>query len=565
MISERIYIMKKKLIYNTSKIILGLPFLASLLIYSCHPKDNSGSKLLGVTGSAKAEIDLATTAGVNLAQAEWRYKDVEIKRVDFKAADSEGQPTGKTIKTYDYSPQAGGTDFNDSNWEVLDPSSLNKRRSNGRICFNWYRIKVTIPNTINGYDPTGSTVVFETAIDDYAEIWVNGELPRRVGQSGGSVVGGFNAPNRLVVGRNVQPGQKIQVAVFGINGPISGRPTNFIWMRYAKLSFHQGTKQPLAILPTEVNVEVVRLDPAIDKLVPANAKVFKLAEGFQFTEGPVWVNKDSGYLLFSDPNTNMIYKYIPKGEGSLVVFREKSGYAGSDIAKYGQPGSNGLAIDSQGRLTINEHGNHRVSRLESNGELSILASSYEGKRLNSPNDLVYKSDGSLYFTDPPFGLPNFYNDRRRELSFYGVYRFYKSKLQVLSKQLMGPNGLAFSPDEKYLYVTNWDTRKKVVMRYAVKRDGTLAAGQVFFDMTKESGEIALDGVKVDEAGNLYVSGPKGIWVISAQGKHIGLIRCPQLAANFAWGGDDYRTLYITARNGLYRMPLKIKGSVTRFK
>jgi gluconolactonase len=510
-----------------------------------------------LSGQPDAIIDLATTEGVKIVKGEWRYSDTKIIEVDFKAPGPDNQPTGKTIKTYDYTPHAGGSDFDDSKWEVLDPTTLNKRRSTGRICFNWYRIKVRVPEKIGDVDLTGSTLMFETSLDDYAEIWVDGELPRALGQSGGSVIAGWNAPNRLVIGRNVKPGQTIQLAVFGINGPISNPPTNFIWMRYAKLEFYKGSKVPIAITPSEVNVEVVRLDPAMDAIVGPNPKIFKLAEGFKFTEGPVWVGV-GGYLLFSDPNSNTIYKYKPDGE--LSVFMEKSGYDGADIAEYGQPGSNGLTLDREGRLTIDQHGNRRVIRLEKDGKVTALADRYEGKRLNSPNDLVYKSDGSLYITDPPFGLPRFYDDSRKELPYSGVFLLSTyGKLQLVSKELKGPNGVAFSPDEKYLYVGNWDEQKKIVMRYDVNSDGTLSNGKVFFDMTNAPGEDAIDGIKVDQKGNLYVSGPGGLWVISPEGKHLGTIIAPMHPHNFAWGDEDGKTLYLCARSGLYRMKLGIPG------
>jgi gluconolactonase len=507
-------------------------------------------------GTPNAVIDLATAEGVRLVKGTWRYSDTKIIEVDFKAPGPNGQPTGQPIKTYDYTPHAGGADFDDSQWEMLDPATLQQRRSTGRICFNWYRINVTIPERIGDFDPRGSTAVFETSIDDYAEVWVDGELPRGPGQSGGSVVKGWNASNRLIIGRDVTPGQKIQLAVFGINGPISNPPTNFIWMRMARVEFYTGSPGPIAGTPREVNVEIVRRDPALDAIVPPNPKIFKLAEGFKFIEGPVWV-RDGRYLLFSDPNNNTIYKYTP--DGQLTVFREKSGYDGADIAEYGQPGSNGLTLDREGRLTINEHGNRRVTRLEKDGRLTVLADRYEGKRLNSPNDLVYKSDGSLYFTDPPFGLPKFYDDPRKELAYSGVFRLAGGTLQLVSKDLIGPNGLAFSPDEKYLYVDNWDIKKKVVMRYDVNADGTLSNGRIFFDMTGAPGEEALDGLKVDQQGNLYVSGPGGLWIISSEGKHLGTIKAPKLPANFAWGDEDGRTLYMTARTGLYRMRLNVPG------
>src|SRR6266581_1141917 len=510
------------------------------------------------TGKPDAVIDLATKEGADLVKGQWRYSDTKIIQVDFKAAGPDKQPTGKPIKTYDFTPHAGVADFDDSKWEKLDPTTLDARRSTGRICFNWYRINITIPPRVDNVDLSGATAVFETSLDDYAEIWVDGELARALGQSGGSVIKGWNASNRLIINRSVQPSQKIQLAIFGINGPLSNPPTNYIWMREAKLEFYKGGIVPVAITPSEVNVEVIRKDPAIDAIVPPNPKIFKLAEGFKFTEGPVWDRK-GGYLLFSDPNSNTIYKYSPDGNGTIIVFREKSGYEGADIAEYGQPGSNGLTFDQQGHLTINQHGNRRVVRLENDGRLTVLADKFEGKRLNSPNDLVYRSDGTLYFTDPPFGLPKFFNDPRKELPFSGVFAVKDGNLQLVSKDFTGPNGIAFSPDEKYLYVGDWDEKKKVVMRYEVQPDGSLKNGKMFFDMTSAPGEDAIDGMKIDKEGNLYVSGPGGLWIISPQGKHLGTILPPKHPHNFAWGDGDGKTLYLCAKSGLYRMKLNIEG------
>jgi gluconolactonase len=531
--------------------------MAALVLHALMP-DASGAITWQdmPAGEPAAIIDLATKEGARLVKGQWRYSDTKIIEVDFRGPGPDSQPTGTQVKTYDYTPHAGGADFDDATWEVIDPTTLDKRRATGRLCFNWYRIAITIPERVGNFDPTGSTVVFATSLDDYAEIWVDGELPRGLGQSGGSVISGWNAPNRLVIGRNVKAGQKIQLAVFGINGPLSNPPTNFIWMRFAKLEFYPGSTVPLTGPPREVNVEVVRLDPAVDAIVSPNPKIFKLAEGFKFTEGPVWI-RDGGYLLFSDPNDNKIYKYLP--DGQLSVFREKSGYEGADIAEYGQPGSNGLTLDREGRLTINQHGNRRIVRLEKDGSLTVLADRFEGKRLNSPNDLVYRSDGTLYFTDPPFGLPKFFDDRRKELPFSGVFCLYKGELKLVSKDLKGPNGLAFSPDEKFFYVDNWDPEKKIVMRYQVNPDGTLSNGQVFFDMTGAPGEDALDGMKVDKEGNLYVSGPGGIWILSPAGKHLGTIIAPMHPHNMAWGDEDGKTLYLTARSGLYRIKLNVPG------
>jgi gluconolactonase len=511
-----------------------------------------GPRALGrLEGRPDAIVDLASAEGVALVQGQWRYADTRVVEADFRAPGPDLRPSGAPIKTYDLAPHAGAADFDDSAWAAIPAASLEARRASGRLSFNWYRIRVTVPAKVGGLDPTGSTVVFEVVVDDYAEVWVDGRLSRRLGQTGGSLIGGFNAPNRVVLTHDARPGQQIQIAVFGANGPLSEPPANFIWIRSATLDFYKPAR------PAGVSgVQVTRVDPGLDRIVPREVVVEKIAEGFQFTEGPVWV-RDGSYLLFSDPNANTIYSWTP--DGQLSVFRPKSGYRGLDVGEYGQPGSNGLTLDREGRLTINEHGNRRITRLEKNGVLTVLADRYEGKRLNSPNDLVYKSDGALYFTDPPFGLPRFHDDPRRELPYTGVFRWADGKLRLLSTDLTGPNGIAFSPDERHLYVTNWDVKKKVVMRYEVTADGGLANGRVFFDMAGAAGEEALDGMKVDQEGNLYVSGPGGLWIISPDARHLGTIRMPELPANFAWGDEDGRTLYMAARTGLYRVRLGIPG------
>jgi len=505
-------------------------------------------------GRPDATIDLRTREGVQLINGAWRYSDVQILEVDAKGLGPDLKPSGAPVKTYDYTPHAGIAGFDDSKWAVLDPTTLDARRGNGKVSFNWYRLRVTLPQTVAALSVAGSTVSFEIVIDDYAEIWVNGKLTTVLGQSGGSVVKGWNAPNKVILTRNAQPGQQFEIAVFGYNGPVSRAPDNFIWVKSATLDFYR-PGHGSGIQPVET--KIIRKDPILDTIVSPDAKIEKLAGGFQFTEGPVWV-REGNYLLFSDPNNNLIYRWSE--DDGVSIYRTHSGYSGIDIGEYGQPGSNGLTLDAEGRVTINEHGNRRVTRLEKNGQLTVLADRYEGKRLNSPNDLVYRSDGALYFTDPPFGLPKFFNDPRKELPFSGVYCLIHGELKLVSTDLTGPNGLAFSPDEKYLYVDDWDDKKKIILRYEVQPDGSLANKSTFLDATSEPGEDAWDGLKVDRLGNVYASGPGGLWIISPEGKHLGTIIGPEHPHNLAWGGEDRKTLYLAAQTGLYRISMKIPGA-----
>jgi gluconolactonase len=531
--------------------------LAGVLTYSSPDTYAQLTTDAPVNGRPAAIIDLATEEGVKLVNGQWRYSDATIIEVNHHSPGPDLRPSGPPNRTHDIEPHAGAVHFDDSQWEALSPAQLEARKSTGRLSFNWYRIKVTIPEQIGHFDPTGSTVIFELVIDDYAEVWVNGQLPTVLGQTGGQLVKGFNAPNRVVLSRNVQPGQQFQLAVFGMNAPVSSPPGNFIWIRSATLDFY---KSEQAYKPQEFTPEITKMDPAFDAIIPANAKLERIATGFLFTEGPVWVpavDDVPGYLLFSDPNANTIYRWSQ--DGQVSVYKTKSGYTGLDVGEYNQPGSNGLTLDKEGRVTINEHGNRRVTRLEKTGFLTVLADRYEGKRLNSPNDLVYRSDGVLFFTDPPFGLPKFYEDPRKELPYSGVFCLRDGQLRLVSTDEKGPNGLAFSPDEKYLYVGDWDPEKKIIMRYNVDGDCTLTNGAVFFDMTSAPGEDAVDGIKVDQQGNLYVSGPGGLWILSPEGKHLGTLNGPEHPHNLAWGDDDGKTLYLTAQTSVYRIRLNIPG------
>jgi gluconolactonase len=323
--------------------------------------------------------------------------------------------------------------------------------------------------------------------------------------------------------------------------------------------------------PATVPMKVERLDPALDQIIPGQPRLEKVAtgQGFSWTEGPVWI--PAGYLLFAEIPSNSIRKWSPRV--GVSVFMQPSGWKESTPYTGHEPGSNGMTLDSRGRLTVAGHAQRDVWRLEQmnpKAQVTVLADTYQGKRLNSPNDLVYKSDGTLYFTDPPYGLPKLDSDSTKQLTFSGVYRLPgalnhkpgappdRAQLQLLTKDLPRPNGICFSPDEKYLYVNNSEP-KKLWMRYTVKADGTLTDGKVFFDASSDKRVGAPDGMKVDQSGNLYSAGPGGVWIISPEGKHIGTLDIPERVGNVAWGGADHKTLYVAASSSIYRITLKIPG------
>lgn len=318
-----------------------------------------------------------------------------------------------------------------------------------------------------------------------------------------------------------------------------------------------------------ITAKVERLDPALDQLVPPGPEEFLIASGLKWTEGPVWL--PDGKLIFAEIPSNSIRTWTP-GSG-VSIFMQPSGYKGT--APYGgpEPGSNGMTLDAAGRLTVAGHAQRdvwRLERIDPNSQVTILADTYQGKQLNSPNDLVYRSDGSLYFTDPPYGLRTQSDkDPAKGLEVNGVYRIPgaldqkpgappdRAKLQLLIKDLPRPNGIAFSPDEKYLYVDNSEP-EMYWMRYTVKPDGSLTDGERFGDAGTYAHKGAPDGMKVDQQGNIYSAGPGGVWIFSPELKHLGTIEMGPVG-NLAWGGDDYRTLYITAGPNIFSIRLKVPG------
>ena len=510
----------------------------------------------------QAIADLKTTEGAALVSAKWFVQNGDIVNADFKAPGAYAAdalalyPTGSAIRSHLLHPQIGSLDF-DKGFKEIKPTDLESREGTGLFSFVWYKVDVTIPESIGKFNAAGMIAVFEIVMDDYSEIWVDGKQSQAFGQSGNGLIAGYNTRNRVILSNNAHPGQKFRIDILGINGALGKLPANYIWVRNAVIDFY--TELPSNNSWKDIG-KIYTIDQKLNNIIAPGTKVEKIADGFQFTEGPVW--HPDGYLLFSDPNTNSIYRYDPSTR-NISVYISHSGYTGVDIGEYGQPGSNGLVIDKSGRLIIDQHGNRRVIRIEKKGPVTILADKFNEKRFNSPNDVVLKSDGTIYFTDPPYGLPNFFDDKRKELDYSGVFMIKNNEVTLVSKDLGGPNGLAFSPDEKFFYVTNWDIRDvhhtKTIWRYEVSPDGTLVNGKIFFDFNFTEDEEALDGLKIDKEGNLFVSAPGGVWIISPAAKLLGKIVTPERPANLAWGDEDAKTLYLTAHTSLYKIRVSTGG------
>ncbi|MEO7998270.1 MAG: SMP-30/gluconolactonase/LRE family protein [Gemmatimonadaceae bacterium] len=307
---------------------------------------------------------------------------------------------------------------------------------------------------------------------------------------------------------------------------------------------------------------ILRLDATLDALIDRDAKIETLAQGFSWSEGPTW-RRSGGYLLFSDVPANTIYKW-KQGEG-LTVYLRPSGYTGTNPPGR-ELGSNGLTTDANGDVVMADHGNRQIARLnDSLFTKQIVASRFDGKRFNSPNDLVFRSNGDLYFTDPPFGLRGLNNDPAKELAYSGVFRVSRTgDVSLLTKELGFPNGIAFSPDERTMYVSNADAKKPIWMSFPLNNDGSIGNGHTFFDasaLVAAGGQGVPDGMRVDKLGNVFAAGPGGILILSPTGKHLGTIVTGQPTANCAFG-DDGSTLYITANDRLMRV--KLRTSATRY-
>jgi len=283
---------------------------------------------------------------------------------------------------------------------------------------------------------------------------------------------------------------------------------------------------------------IVRSDAAFDALVPAGAEIEKVASGFTFTEGPIW--RPSNALWFSDVKGNVVRQWTP--DGKVTVILDPGGWEASLGPASDYKGPNGMTADKDGGVLLCQHGYRRIVHIGTDMKVTTVVDKYQGKQLNSPNDLVYGPDGALYFTDPPYGLPKQDDDPKKELKFNGVYRLAGGKLTLLVKDMTRPNGITVTPDGKAVVVANSDQAKMVWMRYELAANGTVGKGKVLADVTAEKESGVPDGMKMDSQGNLWASGPGGVWVFSPEGKHLGTIKLPEVPANCAWGDDVSRSI-----------------------
>lgn len=482
-----------------------------------------------------AVVDLRTHAGAALVRGAWRYRDADLVTVESPSAGPDLGASGPPVRTLDVAPHAEGADVDDAGWEVLDPPDVEARRGRGRVCFAWYRIAVTLPERVGAFPVAGSTVVFEVVVDDYAEVWVDGALPRALGQAGGGVVAGFNVPNRVVVARDARPGQRIQLAVFAMNGPVSASPGNFLWLRTATLDLYTAARARRA---RPVPAAPVRADGAV---VPHGAVLEQVAGGFDGVTG--LVAAPGGGLLLSSPGADAVLRWTPDGE--VGVFRARSGSAG-------------LAVDADGRLTICEPAAGRVVRIEPHGNLTVLA---EG--LDHPRHLAYAPDGALYVTAgglhrvAPAGPPP-----PRPLATSWQPAGPAAPATLVAGAPPDPGGLAVDPPGGLLYLVDGPTvlrTRAPALAAGADQGGAVGEGPARADPVGAAGGLEpcwredgpVGALLTGPGGSVLVGVPGGVRVRSADGADLAQVTTPEPPTALAWDGGG--VLFIGTEAGLYRL------------
>ncbi len=542
-------------------VVLALPVALALPVgiapaTGCGPRATGSSAAVApslevAVGRPDAVVDLGAEDGARLVSARWRFVPATLTEVAGVVVGPDLRPVPGEARTLDLSPRPRQPGWEDAPWTTFAAQELGARRGTGHVSMGWYRVELELPERLGELEVRGATIAFEITVDDYAEVWVDGQMRPVLGERGGPVIAGWNAPNRVVLTRDAVPGARYDLAVLAINGPLSRSPGNFYWVGQAVLDVYRA--RPVEP-PRAAAIERVDL-AAMAELVPESAALEPLAAGFQHIDGAAW--SPDGTLLFSDPRLNVIHRFSPE-LGRVSVFRTHSGYAGIDLARHRLPGSSGLAIDREGRLLVCEHGRRRLVRLERSGAITVLAQEWRGRRLNGPDAVVVASDGSIFFTDPRPAPGDTPEDPALDLDFSGLYRIAEDgSLSLLSRELAAPGGLALSPDERFLHASSAEPARRVVLRWPLRESGSLGEAETLIELAE--GPVGLGGLATDERGDLYLAAPEGVRIHAPDGRHLGTVRVPDHPLGLAWGDTDRRTLYVTARESLHRIRLAVGG------
>jgi len=469
-----------------------------------------------------AIVDLQDDDAAALVGARWRTADAAVREVAFVDAGADLGPGDRPAATYEVVPRPGNADFDDADWRDLAPAQTTERLGHGRVSFVWYRLTVTLPERVGRIRLAGATVVFEVVVDDYAEVWVDGELPLALGRTGGPAAAGFNAPNRVVLTRSARPGQTFTVAVFGMNGPISAAPANYVWIRSATLDVHRPAPAPPVPLA---------IDGTLTGVLPPVVRAERVAAGFDTTAGPVWA--PDGTLLLSSPAANAVLRWAP--EGRVDVVRVKGGYRGVDAGRLARPGPAGLAFDTDGRLVVCQPAHRRVLRVEPHGNTTVLAGRYAGRPLNGPVDVAAAAGGVTYVADPPGAHPG------------GVYAVRSGAVDRLDGGPPAPSALALTPGGDALLAGGADPDGPAVVRWPVRADGTAAGLPVAL-----AGGGGVTGLATDAAGHVFVAGPDVVRVLDPGGGPLGRVALPEPPTGVAVGAG---ALFVTSATAVFRIPL----------